>query len=110
MSAEWDYPAAGIQTGEKYTLRYVINEQGLNDAIGLEKINVCTDKDGVEKIFSVEPLKMIGNEGNNYTFEATLAPQQSGIYKSAVRMYPKNKNLPHRQDFCYIKWLELPSL
>ena len=110
VSAEWDYPAAGIQTGEKYTLRYVINEQGLNDAIGLEKINVCTDKDGVEKIFSVEPLKMISNEGNNYTFEATLAPQQSGIYKSAVRMYPKNKNLPHRQDFCYIKWLELPAI
>ena len=110
VSAEWDYPAASIQTGDKYTLRYVINEQGLNDAIGLEKINVCTDKDGVEKIFSVEPLKMISNEGNNYTFEATLAPQQSGIYKSAVRMYPKNKNLPHRQDFCYIKWLELPTI
>jgi starch phosphorylase len=25
-------------------------------------------------------------------------------------MYPKNKNLPHRQDFCYVKWLELPDL
>jgi starch phosphorylase len=24
-------------------------------------------------------------------------------------MYPKNKNLPHRQDFCYVKWLELPT-
>jgi len=24
-------------------------------------------------------------------------------------MYPKNKNLPHRQDFCYVKWLELPN-
>jgi starch phosphorylase len=23
-------------------------------------------------------------------------------------MYPKNKYLPHRQDFCYVKWLELP--
>jgi starch phosphorylase len=23
-------------------------------------------------------------------------------------MYPKNKNLPHRQDFCYVKWLEYP--
>jgi starch phosphorylase len=25
-------------------------------------------------------------------------------------MYPKNKNLPHRQDFCYVKWLELPQM
>ena len=52
---------------------------------------------------------MIGHEGNNYTFEAELSPKQFGQYKSAVRMYPKNKNLPHRQDFCYIKWLELPA-
>jgi starch phosphorylase len=27
-----------------------------------------------------------------------------------VRMYPKNNNLPHRQDFCYVRWLELPDL
>ena len=110
VKAEWTYPALGINTGEKYTLRYVINEQGLDDAIALEKVNVFTDKNGVERIFSIEPLKLIGREGNNYTFEAELAPKQAGQYKSAVRMYPKNKNLPHRQDFCYVKWLELPNL
>ena len=110
VKAEWTYPALDINTGEKYTLRYVINEQGLDDAIALEKVNVFTDKNGVERIFSIEPLKLIGREGNNYTFEAELAPKQAGQYKSAVRMYPKNKNLPHRQDFCYVKWLELPNL
>ena len=109
VKAEWDYPAAGIQTGEKYTLRYVINEQGLDDAVALEKINIFTNADGEERIYSIEPLKMVGNEGNNYTFEAVLTPHQAGQYRSAVRMYPKNKNLPHRQDFCYVKWLELPS-
>ena len=109
VSSEWDVPTTGLETGMKYTLRYVINEQGLDDAIGLEKVNVYTDKNGEDRIFKVEPLKMVKREGNNYTFEATLAPQQAGIYKSAVRMYPKNQHLPHRQDFCYVKWLELPT-
>ena len=109
VKAEWDYPAVGIQTGDKYTLRYVINEQGLDDAIALEKVNVYVDANGEERIFSIEPLKKVGNDGNNYTFEAVLTPKQAGQYKSAVRMYPKNKNLPHRQDFCYVKWLELPQ-
>jgi starch phosphorylase len=53
---------------------------------------------------------MTGHEGNNYTFEADLTPHQSGVYRSAIRVYPKNKELPHRQDFCYVKWLELPDL
>jgi starch phosphorylase len=109
VKSEWTYPAAGIFTSEKYTLRYVINEQGLDDAVALEKVNVFINKDGEERIYSIEPLKMVSKEGNNYTFEAELAPRQAGQYKSAVRMYPKNKNLPHRMDFCYVKWLELPA-
>ena len=108
VSAEWNFPSAGAEAGQKYKLKYVINEQGLDDAVALEKVNVMLDKNGEEKVFSVEPLKMTGHDGNNYTFEAELAPRQFGQYKSAVRMYPKNKNLPHRQDFCYVKWLELP--
>ena len=72
-------------------------------------MNLYVNKEGQERIFNVEPLKMVGHEGNNYTFEVELTPQQAGTYKSAVRMYPKNKNLPHRQDFCYVKWLELPN-
>ena len=110
VSCSWDFPATGAETGQKYHLQYVINEQGLEDAVGLEKVDIYTDKNGEERIFHVEPLKLTGRDGNNYTFEAELAPQQSGNYRSAVRMYPKNKNLPHRQDFCYVRWLELPDL
>ncbi len=110
VSAEWTYPSVGIETEEEYKIKYVINEQGLDDAVALEKVNVYTNKEGEERIFSIEPLKMTGKEGNNYTFEATMSPRQAGIYKSAIRMYPKNKDLPHRQDFCYVKWLELPQM
>ena len=110
VSSNWDFPAIGAETGQKYHLQYVINEQGLDDAVGLEKVDIYTDKNGEERIFHVEPLKLTGRDGNNYTFEAELAPQQSGNYRSAVRMYPKNNNLPHRQDFCYVRWLELPDL
>ena len=109
VSAESTAPASGQHlTGVEYTLRYVINEQGLDDAVALEKVNVAVDQDGNEHVFSIEPLKMVKKEGNNYTFEAKQSPKQAGQYKSAVRMYPKNKNLPHRMDFCYVKWLELP--
>ena len=110
VSSEWDFPMAGGETDQKYHLKYVINEQGLDDAIGLEKVNVLIDKDGNEKVYNVEPLTMTDHEGNNYTFEADLTPHQSGVYRSAIRVYPKNKELPHRQDFCYVKWLELPDL
>ena len=96
----------GAETGKKYTLRYVIDEQGLNDAVGLELISIKTDKNGEEHIFSKREFTMVGREGNNYTFEATFEPNVAGAFKSSVRMYPKNENLVYREDFCYVKWLD----
>ena len=34
-----------------------------------------------------------------------IEPINAGSFKTGVRMYPKNDKLPHRQDFCYVKWL-----
>ena len=96
----------GAETGKKYTLRYVIDEQGLNDAIGLELVSIKTDKNGEEHIFSKREFTMVGRDGNNYTFEATFEPNVAGAFKSCVRMYPKNENLVYREDFCYVKWLD----
>ena len=94
------------ETGKKYTLRYVIDEQGLNDAIGLELVSIKTGKEGEEHIFSKREFEVVAHEGNNYTFEATFEPDVAGSFKSCVRMYPKNENLVYREDFCYVKWLD----
>ena len=101
-----DSALSAAETGKEYTLRYVIDEQGLNDAVGLELISIKTDKNGEDHIFSKREFKMVGREGNNYTFEATFEPDVAGAFKSCVRMYPKNENLVHREDFCYVKWLD----
>ncbi|WP_278690373.1 alpha-glucan family phosphorylase [Leyella stercorea] len=101
-----DSALSAAETGKKYTLRYVIDEQGLNDAVGLELVSIKTDKNGEDHIFSKREFKMVGRDGNNYTFEATFEPDVAGAFKSCVRMYPKNENLVHREDFCYVKWLD----
>lgn len=101
-----DSALSAAETGKEYTLRYVIDEQGLNDAVGLELVSIKTDKNCEEHIFSKREFKMVGREGNNYTFEATFEPDVAGAFKSCVRMYPKNENLVHREDFCYVKWLD----
>ncbi len=97
----------GGETGKKYTMRYVIDEQGLDDAVGLELVSLKsnTSQDDHE-VYSVRPFKVKGHEGNLYTFEAVIEPDVAGAFRSCVRMYPKNINLPHRQDFCYVKWLD----
>ncbi|GAA6528284.1 alpha-glucan phosphorylase [Segatella asaccharophila] len=96
----------GGETGMKYRLNYTVDEQGLNDAIGLELVTLKpVSSDDERQVYKVYPFKLKGHEGNNYTYEAVIEPEESGTFRSCVRMYPKNPNLPHRQDFCYVKWL-----
>mgnify|MGYP003460914455 FL=1 len=93
-----------VEAGKEYNVKVVVDEAGLNDAVGIEIVTVRTDKDGVETIYSVEPMKMTGKNGNEFTFEGIHVLDNAGSYKSALRMFPKNENLPHRQDFCYVRW------
>lgn len=101
-----DFVVSGVETGKKYSMQYVIDEQGLNDAVGLEFVSVKTDLNGEERIFNVREFKMVGHEGNLYTFELEFEPDVAGSFKGCVRMFPKNEMLAHRQAFCYVKWLE----
>ena len=101
---EEDMLKGDVLSGKKYNVKYVIDEQGLDDAIGLELVTIYRDEDGREHISQVEPLEVTKRDGNLYTFEGTHVIPTAGSFKVAYRMYPKNADLPHRQDFCYVKW------
>ena len=93
-----------IEAGKKYNVEVVIDEAGLDDAIGLELVTLVTDKDGEDHVYQVAPFSLKGREGNRYTFTVSHSMDNAGSFKVCYRMYPKNENLPHRQDFCYVKW------
>ena len=75
-----------------------------DDAIGLELVTLYRDEEGKQHVSQVEEFKVTKREGNLYTFEATHTIPSAGSFQVAYRMFPKNADLPHRQDFCYVKW------
>ena len=93
-----------IESGKEYTITYVIDEKGLNDAVGLELVTTYTTADGKQHVYSVEPFSVIKKEGDLYTFQVKHSLSNAGSFKVSYRMFPKNPELPHRQDFCYVRW------
>ena len=107
VSKDTSFLENGGETGMKYKIRYVIDEQGLDDAVGLELVSLKNDKSADERqVYSIHPFEVVSREGNLFTFEATIEPSNAGSFRSCVRMYHKHKELPHRQDFAYVKWLD----
>ena len=99
-----DLLKGSIESGKEYTINYVIDEKGLDDAIGLELVTTHTGEDGKQHIYSVEPFSVVKREGSLYTFQVKHKLENAGSFKVAYRMFPKNPDLPHRQDFCYVRW------
>ena len=107
VSKETSFLENGGETGMKYKITYVIDEQGLDDAVGLELVSLNNEQsDSEREVYSTHQFKMVKREGNLFTFEAEIEPSNAGTYRSCVRIYPKNDLLPHRQDFAYVKWLD----
>ena len=105
VSSEYDeqFMNGNLTSGTNFTVTHVIDAQGLEDSIGVEMV-VITTAEGKETVHEKFPLEVVKKEGNLYTFQLTTSPDLAGSFKIAFRMYPKNKNLPYRQDFAYVRW------
>jgi starch phosphorylase len=93
-----------VESGKDYLITCVIDEKGLNDAVGLELVSTYTTAEGKQHVYSVEPFDVVKKEGNLYTFQLQHSLSNAGSFKVSYRMFPKNADLPHRQDFCYVRW------
>ncbi|MBP3227610.1 MAG: alpha-glucan family phosphorylase [Bacteroidaceae bacterium] len=92
-----------IVSGTEFTVSHVIDEVGLDDAVGIDMVVVSTI-DGQDSLYKVFPMNLVKREGTLHTFEKTLAMDLAGTFKVAYRMYPRHKALAHRQDFAYVRW------
>lgn len=92
--------------GEDYKLEVIIDTKGLNDkGIGIELVVVKKDKNNKDLLHDVEELNLVHTEGSKMYFSLEYQMNQAGSFKYAFRMFPKNEDLPHRQDFCYVRWI-----
>ena len=46
-------------------------------------------------------------EGSKLYFELKATPTVAGNHRIGFRVHPENKELPHRMDFAYVRWIQL---
>ena len=104
LNKEEELREGNVESGKDYTITCVVDEKGLKDAVGIELVVTYKNAEGKEHIYSVTPMEVVKVEGDLYTFQLTHSLSNAGSFKVSYRMYPKNPELAHRQDFCYVRW------
>ena len=73
--------------------------------LGIELLLAEPNKKGKLCIKEVFEYKLKACTDGVATYKCKIVPDKTGAYQSALRMYAKNKQLPHRQDFELVRWL-----
>ena len=91
-------------TGEPYRVEVVVDTNGIGRDLHLEEVIYRTE-DGQEFLHQTLQFKVIKEEGNILTYELHDKVRDAGIFRYGYRLYPWNENLPHREDFAFVRWI-----
>ncbi len=107
ISAEqFDISRQAIVLGKEYTSEVVIDTgKLLPDDIGVELVVAEMIEDGQVTIKRVQEFDLEHVDGSRAIFKLTLVPNEPGVFESGIRVFAKNKELPHRMDFNLVHWV-----
>ena len=91
-------------TGQPFHIEAIVDTNGIGRDLGLEMV-IYRQENGGEEFVGTEHFKVTKEEGNVLTYELKSTVKDPGIFRYGFRLYPINKNLPHRQDFAFTRWI-----
>jgi phosphorylase/glycogen(starch) synthase len=117
VSAAWDNIAIlnvkraeieseAMYVGKKYRFEVTLDLAGLNkEDIGAELVVATQIEAGqAANVVETRRLDVVAAEGNTVTLALDYAPEHTGMFDVALRIFPYNSQLEHRMDFALVKW------
>jgi starch phosphorylase len=97
----------GVEVGDTLAVTVVLDKHGLQGDLGLESVQFNTDSSTNVDTVKIQPGELTKTEGTKLYFTIRIKASQAGAFKYGLRVYPSNKDLPHRMDFAYVKWINI---
>lgn len=92
--------------GDPYNVEVSIDLKRLAGVdIGLEMVIAEPTDEQFPTIIHIEPFDVVKKEGSVIHYKLNYKLNLPGVFKFGIRMIPKNEALPHKQDFCLVRWL-----
>ena len=96
-----------LKIGEVYPARVVVDIKSLKpEDLSVEMVITENSKDNRPELIECLPFVVEKSEGQVITYKLELNLMNAGAFGYAIRIVPNHPELPHRQDFRYLKWVQ----
>ena len=118
MRDEWDnievlnysFEKAGenvYRSGHDYRAEIALDVKKIpKENVGVEFIITHMSKRGEHEFVASEEFKLVSHKSGKCLYRASLVPEKAGSFFYGIRIYPKHKDLPHKQDFYLLRWID----
>ena len=94
-----------IEVGDPVEISLVLDKHKITGDIGAELVRYHVDPVTGDDVVKIFPMSIVKTEGTKAYYELKLTASEAGTFKFGLRIFPDNKDLPHRMDFAYVRWV-----
>ncbi len=95
----------GMQIGEDFRVEVVLDKKEMKGDVGVEVVSIGINPGTNEEMIKTMPMNLVKRDKSRMFFEVGVKASETGHFRFSYRIYPDNKDLPHRMDFAFVKWI-----
>jgi phosphorylase/glycogen(starch) synthase len=94
-------------SGHDYKAEIALNIKKIpRENVGVEYVITQMDKHGEHEFVASKDFELVSSKSSKCLYRANLVPEKAGTFSYGIRIYPKHKDLPHKQDFYLLRWID----
>lgn len=118
MRQEWDdievinysfeHPGESVyRSGHDYKAEIALDVKNIpKEYVGVEFVIARLNKYGGYDFVDSQEFKLVSCKNGKCLYRANLVPEKAGTFFYGIRIFPKHKDLPHKQDFYLLRWID----
>ena len=94
-------------SGRSYDVSITIDVKSIpRENVGVESVITSPGKKGELNFVACKEFELVSCKGTKCLFATKIVPEKAGTFSCGIRIFPKNKELPHKQDFYLLRWVD----
>jgi hypothetical protein len=108
LNYHFESPDGGhYHSGHEYKAEIALDIKKIpKDNVGVEFVFTFLNKQGEYIFVDSQEFKLVSSKNGKCLYRANLVPEKAGTFFYGIRIYPKHKDLPHKQDFYLLRWID----
>ncbi len=108
LNFNFERPGENVyHSGHDYHAEIALDIKNIpKEHVGVEFIFTHLNKSGEYEFVTSQEFKLVSMKNGKCLYRTNMVPEKAGTFFYGIRIYPKHKDLPHRQDFYLLRWID----